>query len=455
MALAVVAAGAIVAATRGSTPVAGADTKLGAVRDAEVVSVSGAVRPAVAGEELAHGDVVTTGPHGSAELITGGRNTLLGRDAALAVVNGGRQQLRTGTAVVDARSGPGLDLDLSGDVVAIPHGSGTEAARGPSTKVGALVGDAVISSTSGRRLELPALSQAVLNGDALPARTTPLQLSDSVDEDVVAHGLVNDDRTLKGLARGIDTTGRSTAHVVEASWTGSTAPLPDTVHRSERVLPVLIADSTHGGTAQDRYNQAVVWRAEGGSWGVVLHLLSGDASAVVATLADLQKRGQAPGQVGNVPTIISAAGPSGPTSVQPPSSQKPSATTHHGGTSQPPTPSGGNKPPQAPPTLLGSLVSTVQNVLDGVLGLLPHDKLSGDPTTTKVPTKPTGSASTGSTAATTSTSTATHTSSTSKSAATTVTKSVVKTTKTTVPVATTAPTNGLLGNLLGGLLGQH
>ncbi|HVS67037.1 MAG TPA: hypothetical protein VHE56_00685 [Mycobacteriales bacterium] len=437
------AAGVVVVATDGSTPVANADTVLGVVKDARISSPSGATRVAVSGERLVNGDVVTTGAHGSAQLITRHRTTYLGGLGALAVLNGGRQKLRHGTAVVDALHGPQLDLVLSGSVVTVFHGSATEAARGPSTRVGALAGPATITSVSGRRLTLTALSQAVLSGDAVPGGTTPLHLTDSPHEFSVVPALVKDDIALKTLARGIDTTGRSTAHVVEASWSGMTQPVPDRVNRSERVLPVLIADSTHGGSAQQRYNSAVAWRAQGGSWGVVLHLLSGRASAVESTLAALQRSNSSPGQIGTVASTVSAAG-SGPRPFTTPP-VNPHGTHYPSGSGTPPPARTSSPPP--PDNLLGGLVATVQNVIDGVLGLLPHDSTTKEPVYT--PKSSAEKSSTTSTATKSSTSTATN-------PVTSVTKKATKSvTKTATPAPTQTPSRGLLGNLLGGLLGHQ
>ncbi|HVT63889.1 MAG TPA: hypothetical protein VHD81_01905 [Mycobacteriales bacterium] len=435
MALAVMAAGVIVVATDDAAPVANAETVLGVVKDAKIISPSGSTRLAAAGDRLFRGDVIMTSPHGSAQVITRQRTTFLGGSGALVVVNGVRQQLRTGTVVVDALDGPALDLDLTGTLVKIPLGSAIEASRGPSTRVGALAGPAALTSSIGRRLALPALEQVVLSGDAVPGATTPLHLSDSAEEARVVPRLIADDIALKTLARGIDTTGRSTARIVEASWTGVSQPVPNRVNRSERVLPVLIADSTHGGTAQQRYNNAVAWRAQGGSWGVVLHLLAGRAAQVESTLAALQKSGAAPGRIGTVapPTVV-AAGPPGPTAFHTPP-VNPGGTKYPGSGSNPPTSTPTTSPPD---TLLGGLVTTVQNVIDGVLGLLPHDKVKAgsDPTTTKVPDK------------------VTHKVSTTTTSVATKPKSTTNET-TQAPTVTSTPANGLLGDVLGGLLGKH
>jgi hypothetical protein len=436
MALAVMAAGVVVVATDGSTPAANAETVLGVVKDAKIVSSSGSTRVAEAGDRLFRGDVIMTGPHGSAQVITRQRTTFLAGPGALVVVDGERQQLRSGTVVVDALDGPGLDLDLTGTLVTIPRGSAIEAARGASTRVGALAGPAELASSVGRRLALPALEQVVLSGDAVPGATTPLHLTDSAEEARVVPRLIADDIALKTLARGIDTTGRSTAHIVETSWTGVSQPIPNRAKRSERVLPVLIADSTRGGSAQQRYNNAVAWRAQGGSWGVVLHLLSGRAAAVEATLAALQRTGQSPGQIGTVqpPTIVAAA-PTGPRPFQTPP-VNPGGTKPPGSGSHQPTTTPTTSPPD---NLLGGLVATVQNVIDGVLGLLPHDKVKADadPTTTTV------------------SNTVTHKAAPRKTTSV-VTQPKSTTNETTAaPSVTPTPSNGLLGDLLGGLLGKH
>jgi hypothetical protein len=439
MALAVMAAGVVVVATDESAPVANAETVLGVVKDTRIVNSSVTSLIANAGDRLFRGDVIVTGPHGAAQVITKQRTTFLAGQGALVVVNGARQQLRTGTAIVDALEGPQLDLDLSGagTLVRVFKGSAVEAVRGASTRVGALAGPASLTSSIGRRLALPALSQVVLSGDAVPGGTTPLHLTDSAEEARVVPKLVADDIALKTLARGIDTTGRSTARIVEASWTGVTQPVPNRVNRSERVLPVLIADSTHGGTAQQRYNNAVAWRAQGGSWGVVLHLLSGRAATVESTLAALQTKGQSPGQIGTVapPTVISASGTKHPTAFETP----PISTGGNNPPGSSPTPTTGT-PTSPPPDLLGGLVATVQSVIDGVLGLLPHEKAGG---TTDATTKVSA--------------TSTH-----KSVTKTLTKQTKSATTETTATSTKAPTaapaptsNGLLGDVLGGLLGRH
>lgn len=439
LSIAVIAVGVVVAVTRGSSPIANATTILRDPRDASVRTAAGASHVAMDGEAITAGEVVMTGSQGFADLDTRGRHVLLSAGAALEVVDGEHQQLKTGTAVVDARNGAGLLLELAGDTVSIPDGSATEASRGVSVRVGSLVGPASITSTTGRRLTVPRLYQALLNGDALPSSTAPLHLTDSNNEVQVIPHIVADDLALKTLARGIDTTGRSTAQIIQSSWTGVRQPIPDSHSRSERVLPVLIADATKGGNQQQRYNDAVSWRAEGGSWGVVLHLLNGVASQVESTLASLQHAGQPAGQVGTVGAVGVVTGPT----VSP---THPVGPIIGGGTTLPTpssTPGTTSTPPATPPNVLGGLVSTLQSVIDGVLNLLPHDPPPGTTTSTPNPSK--GSSGLASVL--------NGTSASATSGATT-TKGT-KGTKGTPVVSPTPTSNGLLGDLLGGLLGRH
>lgn len=440
MSVAVIAVGVVVAVTRGSSPIASASTIL---RDPRGVTVSGsgASHAGTDGEAITNGETVMTGPGGFADLDTRGRHVLLSGEAALEVADGEHQALKTGDAVIDARDGAGLMLDLTGDTVSIPDGSATEANRGVSVRVGSLVGPASITSTTGRRLSVPRLYQALFSGDALPSAVAPLHLSDSNDEVQVIPHVVADDLSLKTLARGIDTTGRSTANVIEASWNGTRQPVPASHSRSERVLPVLIADATSGGEMQQRYDDAVAWRAQGGSWGVVLHLLNGTATSVETTLASLQRAGQPAGQVGTVVTVgTSTTVPTGPTAIATPPMIG-GGTTFPTAPSSPSSPSSPPTAPVVPPSLLGGLIDTLQAVIDGVLNLLPHD---GTPPNDAATTK------------TSKTSKGAHGVKTVlKGATATKTSTATSTVKPTVKPTPTPSSNGLLGDLLGGLLGQH
>lgn len=377
-AFAVLAAGTAIALTRGGVPVARAVTTLGPARGVSVVAPDGASRPGVAGAVVRPGAVVTTGPDGDAELVTRGRVTMLGANAALAVVNGAEQQLRTGTAVVDARQGPGLTLEIASDSVVVPSGSATEADRSVSVRVGSLAGPAAVTNGSGRRLTLPGLWQVVVNGDALPTTASPLRLTDSHDESRAVPELVADDLAMKALARGIDTTSATTTDIVEASWSGTIVASRPGVTRGDRVLPAAIADASGsaGGSPQQRYDRVVGWREQGGSWGVVVHLMSSRASAVADALHELL-RGEPAGTVGT----ISAAGP-GATVIgghhrgaSTSTTSNPTQPSGPGAGTNPTSPGGSTTTPNPTPTpgtgLVGGLVNTLGGLLDKLLGILP------------------------------------------------------------------------------------
>jgi hypothetical protein len=300
-AIVLAATGIGVVLTHGDGPVSKAPTTLRAAVGAELVAPSGRVVAARAGERVPNGYVVRTSRTGSATLTTRGRLVYVEQSAAVAVVDGAHQQLRTGGAVVDAQAGPGLRLDLADDALSVPAGSATEAVRSVSVVIGALHGPAAVASSTGSRLSLPALSQVVVSGDALPRMTTPLHLRDDRTEAMVVPTLVRDDESLDTLARGINATAASTTTAIESSWTGSPAVLPRSAPRSEQVLPMLIAQATKSGgnTSQQRYNRVIGWRRAGGSWGVIVELLGSHAGAVDAVLTGIRS-GTGSGQVGTV-----------------------------------------------------------------------------------------------------------------------------------------------------------
>jgi hypothetical protein len=334
---------------------------------------------------------VRTGRSGSAQLATRGREVYLGASAALSVVDGDHQQLRTGRAVIDAIRGPGLQLALAGDQVVVPTSSATEAQRSVSVQVGSLSGPAQVISASSQRLTIPGLAQAVIDGDALPSTTTPLHLNDDAGEAAAVPALVNDDLALNELAKGINSSGRSTAGAIETAWTGTTSAMPPSTASSERVLPMVIANATHGdGGTQKRYDRIVRWRRAGGSWGVVAALLNTDAGAVEAVFDSLQRH-QPGGRIGTVSVQALANAPvgaarSGHKTAS--GSQSGSGSTGGGsGTGHPTAPPsgsgghhGGSPTPSPTPTPdpVKSVVGTVTGVLGTVVGLLP----------VKVPTKP-------------------------------------------------------------------
>jgi hypothetical protein len=378
--LLVAVAGITVALTRGEGPVAKAPTTVAAVRHAVMVSAAGVAVPVRRGERVPNGDVVRTARNGSVQLTTRGRTVYVGPAAALAVIDGAHQQLRTGSAVVDAQHGSGLQIDVAGDKLAVPDGSAVEATRSVSVVVGSLAGSSAITNSSARRLTIPRLTQAAINGDALPAATTPLHLTAALMPTLaqVVPTLVDDDQALKTLASGIDQSGASTAQVIESAWHGTPTSTPGPMPQSDRVLPIVIASAarTGGGSVQSRYDRVVDWRRAGGSWGVVVELLSSHASAVEATLASLE-RGQPAGHLGTLAvqaltrTQLPGAGnqPGGNDSPNPGSSTGP--TPNGPSPTTGPTGSGGSPSPSPSPDTVNKVVNTVNGVVTQVTGLLP------------------------------------------------------------------------------------
>src|SRR2546423_2606506 len=159
------------------TSVSAASTTVQGVVSATIVHTDGTTRRAVDGLRLRPGDVVQTGPGGRAELVTQDRVVFVGSQAAVQVVDGDHQVLRTGAIVADAQRGPELHAQVAGLAVAIPAGSAIRAERSVTVRVAALAGRADATSAAGRTLTIDSLHQAMVGGDALPDNTTPLQLT--------------------------------------------------------------------------------------------------------------------------------------------------------------------------------------------------------------------------------------------------------------------------------------
>jgi hypothetical protein len=389
LAVAVTAASGVVIAERLATPLAQATTSLRDVSHAVVVSRLGAARPARDGMLVPPGSVVRTGRDGHATLVTRSRDVLLGAHAADQVVDGARQQLRTGTAVVDSVHGPGLRLDLAGDVLTVASGAATEAGRSVMVRVGSLQGAAVLQAPGGRRLVVPALHQAVATGDSLPVSTTPLQLSDSSSEATAAPLLVGDDEALRTLAHGIDSTEPAGLGTVDAAWRGDAVGVATPAVRSERALPVLIAMATprSEGVLRTRLTRAATYRHAGASWGVVLHLLDGRSAAVLRAFDAVDSSPD--GQLGaaSAQTVASVTGGRRSAAGSRRSGGRPDrsggGTRHRGGSSgnprggSPGQPPGGGSPVSVPPVPtptpapVQKLLKTVGGVVKGVVGLLP------------------------------------------------------------------------------------
>lgn len=362
--LALLLATPLIAGCSGS--LASAATTLGGVHDVQVVHTDGTAVTGVDGLRLRRGDLVRTGAAGRVELHTRGRVVYAGSGATVQVLDGARADLRHGAVVVDAQHGPGVTMSVAGLTVTAAGGTAVRAERAVTVRVAALAGTATMVSDTGRRLDVPALTQAVVGGDALPDTTagSPLRLTDDDGEAHAVPVLVRDDLALDSLATGIDNTGGQTLHVVTAAWHRGVEPLPAGVARSEQVLPIVIAAAATGGDPADRYREAVALRRAGASWGVVAHRL-GTTSAQVLAALDVFERGAATGQVGSVPAALlfvadalhpgAAGGGNGPA---------PDGTAPGGS-------SPGSSPGPQPSPSASSTPGVVPSTLDKVLSLLP------------------------------------------------------------------------------------
>jgi hypothetical protein len=344
--------------------VAGAPTTLLGVVEAQVVHANGSVVTGVNSLQLHRGDLVRTGPAGRAELHTRSRTVYIGSDSAVQVLDGARQNLRHGALVVDAKSGPGLALDVGDLAVQAPHGSAVRTERGVTTRVGTLIGRTDLTTDTGRSMQVPALSQVVVAGTALPDDASPLRLTDDDGEAHAAPSLVRDDLALNSLATGIDTTGRETIESVAAAWHGSLVATPVGVAHSEQVLPIVIAAAGQPKHPQDRYREAVALRTDGGSWGVIAHRLDTDSGQVLAALG-LFERGASTGHVGSVPPSLrlftSVLDNASSNAVSTTPSSRPSSGGH---TSSP-------HPSPSPSATESGLVGTVTDTINKVLKVLP------------------------------------------------------------------------------------
>lgn len=351
-----------------SSPVSSATTELRGVLNATVVHTDGETARGVDGLRLRPGDVVRTAAGGRAELVTRDRVVYIGSEAAMQVVAGDRQVLRHGAAVVNAQDAPGLSLQVAGLEVTVPDGSAIRAERSVTVRVGTLAGSAEVVSGTGRRLTVAALHQTTVGGDALPDDTTPLRLTDDDGEARTVPDLVRDDQTLLGLARGMDSTGRSTVRAVSQSLDRDFSRQPPGAGRSEQLLPAVIAAA-----AEDRalYQRAVDLRRAGGSWGVVARLVGVQAAGVVRALAALERL-QGPAEIATPQDVLddlgtgqAGAGDGGDNGSGDGIGNGDGGGDGEGGA---PTPS----PTASPtPTDDGGVVGTVTNTVRDVLSLVP------------------------------------------------------------------------------------
>jgi hypothetical protein len=352
-----------------SSSVASATTALRGVLATTVIHTDGSTVPAAAGMHLDAGDVVRTGAGGRAELVTQDRVVYVGSRAAMQVLDGAHQQLRHGAAVVDAQRGPGLALQVAGLSVDVGGGSAVRAERSVTVRIGTLQGQVDVESPTGRHLTIDALHQAMVGADTLPDLTTPLQLTDDDGEARTVPDLVRDDQTLIGLARGMDSSGGSTARVVSAASLVRLVRKPLGTGRSERLLPAVIAAAGSTDGVHSRYADALRYRNAGGSWGVVAHLVGVSANNVVTALDAFERSHPGAGGASVAAVLQTANGGRTPTG--------PVGNGNGGGTPNGDGNGNGNggqpsgSPTPSPSPSDSSLAGTVQDTVDRVLTLVP------------------------------------------------------------------------------------
>jgi hypothetical protein len=346
-----------------------------------------------------------------AVLRTRGRETWLSGDAAVAVLDGARQELRSGLVMVDARRGPGLDVSTPAAVVTTPAGALSRVEESALLRVGTYAGDAVRVRAAGRRATARVSRdyQVQLADGSLPGPVTPLALTaGDAYERALAPDLVAADEALTVVAGRLDAGGRTGTVVAAAFRTDVTAApvLAADAPASESALPYLLARAAGGGGLDGRFLRAQSLRAAGGSWGVVADLLTARVNAVAALLDQLLA--PAGGAVAAPPVDVAtalglpsgaaaAAGGAAPVSAGsaavPAGSSAPapgagSTPPSRGGSGSAPGPAPAPSPAPAPlplPAPLDAVVATVVGLLPVGSGVLPAPPGGASPSPTPSP----------------------------------------------------------------------
>lgn len=343
---AVAAAGLLAAlglAVRGSDP-ARADTVVRAAQAASVELADGTTRAATVGMTVPKGATVRTDPGGSASLVSSGRTVLLGSATALTVVDGRREQLRSGLVFIDARRSPGVAVDAGAATVTATRGALARIERGTLLRAVAYRSTLHLRPT-GRRsdVRVTSLHQVQVPDGGLPGAETPIALTPrDVWERSYVLDLVTADADLSALADGLDRNPASSAAVLRAlgargaSYVAA-APAAAGEKPSETALAFVIASAAKRPAAFVAVRQD---REQGGSWGVVAAIVQADVGAVSAALDTVLNPTEgpailaapAPGSgprattgTGTGSSPAPGSGPAGRPSSRPTSSPSPSA----------------------------------------------------------------------------------------------------------------------------------
>jgi hypothetical protein len=360
--LAVLTAAVVTLVARTGDP-ATADTYLGEVRNAVVVLTDGSTLPATDGQRVPQGATVRTGTGGAATLSTAGRDVYLGALTTLHVLDGVHQRLERGQLMVDGRGGPRLALDTRAGSTDVPAGSLVRVETGPVLRLAVFAGKASLTAAGReRRTEVGRLYQVLASYTALPGAPTVLALTDDAWEQRLAAELVNADKDLTSLARGL--AGPSGATVLKAAPVAYQQATTSTTDVGEKALGVAVAQaSRRDASLADTLSFVTRARDEGGSWGAVAALVNARVTAVSALLDALftPAGGTPPPDVaGPSPRITDLFGP------------QPTATGGTGGGTGPsssPKP-GSSRSPTPRPTASTSPTQPADDLISTVVGLL-------------------------------------------------------------------------------------
>jgi len=362
----VVLAGAVVVLTASVTALvvrtgnpATADSYLHDVRDVAVTLANGTLVVGHDGLRVPDGATVRTGVSGGGRVTTAGRDVYLGALTTVKVADGVHQELQRGQLMVDARGGARLALATRAGAADLPGGALVRVEMGPVLRLGVFDGKASLTA-AGRQFtaHVPALYQVQAPYTGLPGASTPLALTDDGWEQTLAAELVNADKDLNALARGL--AGADGLTVLQTAPVALRRVPPTTTDRGEQALSVAVAQASQGsGPVQQTLTLVQTYRGQGGSWGVVAALVHARVTAVSALLdAALAPPGSTP------PGFV--AGPSGlPGGLSPRPSPGPGSPSGGPPTSPSSTPSRSTSPkPRSPsPSPSPDLITTITNLL--------------------------------------------------------------------------------------------
>lgn len=273
-----------VAALRSDT--ASAATVLREAAGAQLVLEDGRRRAAVAGERVPAGATVELPGPGQAVLVTRDREVHLAQASSVRVVDGARQDLRSGTAFVDAADAPGLELTVDAGTVTVRRGALVRVDTGLLPRVGVLRrqgrGPGAEVRAAGRRTAalVPAYHQVQVPRGGLPGTVTALRLTEGdAYERLLAADLVAADGYLNATGDTLATSAAQGAVVQAALRTD----VPGVPADRESGIGYLVATAADGGVAA-RFPQVRALRDEGGSWGPVAAIVGASVAEVGARL---------------------------------------------------------------------------------------------------------------------------------------------------------------------------